>query len=385
MARSRDAVGLREAMLLLWREIRIVLPGCALLALVGCAPAEDSLQSVVSERLAEPVVLKVNVMEAVLSEGVFETASSYGTLKPKRSSFLSFAKAGRVAEVLKEVGDKVQADEELASLEQAEIENSLEELQESLDSLNQRLSRLNPNSNLTSTRNQRNRLSEQIASQEAQQRELQRELEKGVIAAPYPCILAERNIAVGVDYPAGRPALKIVEDAPPIIELNVAADLAQRLSLDQKAWLSYGEQLIAAKIAYKSPELSQATLTRKLILEVGDDDPDRSWVYGDSVEARFWFASEDSGYWLPYSALQREQSGLWSAFVVVSQKDSQVIERRTIEILLLTDDHALVAGSLQAGELVVLDGSNRITPGQNVTPSIVSASFSQTGPPGTGE
>ena len=369
--------------MLLNRGIRWLL--FASLSVCGCAFSDDSSQWAEPGDSPDTAVLKVNVIEARFSESVFETASYYGTVKPKRSSYLSFSKGGRVAEVLKEVGEKFQMDEKLAVLDQEELENQRVELKESLASLQERLSRLNPNSRSNTAQTQRRRLNEQIASVEAQQSELDRELEKGIITAPYQGILSERNIDVGKDFPAGRAALKIVEDAPPIVELDVAADLAEKVTLEQPVWLWHQQRLIEAKVGYKYPELSAASLTRRIILEIGGEDPNQRWVYGDTIEARFWLATEESGYWLPYSALQREQDGLWAAFVVAQKDDRQLVHRRIIEVVQLTDTHALVRGTLEDGDLVIVDGSNRITPGQSVSPNVVSASFSQMGPPGTNE
>lgn len=357
----------------------------ALVSLCGCTLSDDSLSLSEPADKPEPVVLKVNVIEARFSESVYETASYFGTVKPKRSSYLSFSRDGRVAEVLKEVGEKFLIDEKLAILDQAELEKQQTKLQESLESAQEQLSRLNPNSRSNTTQTQRRKLNEQIASLEAQSSEQERKLENGIITAPYQGILSERNIDVGKDFPAGRPALKIVEDAPPIVELDVASDLAEKITLEQPVWLWHEQELIEAKVGYQYPELSPASLTRRMILEIGDEDTNQTWVYGDTIEARFWLATEASGYWLPYSALQREQDGLWAAFVVAQNEGEQLVQRRIIEVVQLTDKYALVRGAIEAGDLVIVDGSNRITPGQQVAANVVTASFSQTGPPGTSE
>ena len=353
----------------------------ALIALVGCSLSEES--ALLTEDVApqEPVVLKVEVIEVQPVESVFRTASAFGTVKPSRSSYVGFAKGGRVAGVFAEVGEEVVVDQQLAALEQQDLQDQFDQLNESIESIRDRLGRLSPNSRSTNVQNQRNRLNQDIATLEAQQQELQRELDKGIIKAPFQAVVAERNVDVGTQHPPGRPAFKLVEDVAPIVELQVGLELAEQVDVDQQVWIDTGKQLVEARVAAKSPELSRSSLTQPLTLEFVEEDPNQKWVYGESVEARFWLSSEETGIWLPYSALQRQFEGLWSTLVVVQKDEQQLVERRIIDIIQLVDDFALVRGALQAGDMVIVDGSNRIVSGQEVVPRIVPAPLTQIGPP----
>ncbi|MEQ8837811.1 MAG: hypothetical protein RID07_13480, partial [Lacipirellulaceae bacterium] len=82
---------------------------------------------------------------------------------------------------------------------------------------------------------------------------------------------------------------------------------------------------------------------------------------------------------------QREANGLWSAFVIEGEGEGQTVERRIVEVLQLEAEHALVRGSLTVGDLYVVEGLNRIVPGQSVAGQLVEREFTQPGPPEVGE
>ncbi len=72
-----------------------------------------------------------------------------------------------------------------------------------------------------------------------------------------------------------------------------------------------------------------------------------------------------------------------------SRKDAEDaplrVARRILEIVQLEDDQALVQGSLDVGELVIVNGTHRIVPGQQVTTINVSNEFKAPFQPETAE
>ena len=85
-------------------------------------------------------------------------------------------------------------------------------------------------------------------------------------------------------------------------------------------------------------------------------------------------------YWLPVTALVKSDRGLWSCYAVVATEEnnsasmantkSYRVERRLIEVLETKGERVLVRGTLQAGDAIVTDGTQRLVPGQLVSKNL---------------
>lgn len=311
--------------------------------------------------------LTVNATRAQLSENVSATASAFGTIEPRRSSSLGFARAGRVRAVFFNVGDFVGEGEKIAELDQGELANQQQDLDYVLKAQNEELELLRSQGVDQAVR----RKEEEIEELTTQQQRLSREFQRGYIVAPYRGVIAERNAEVGDAVPAGRPFFRILEADQPIVTLEVPLELAQQVTVGMEVWVKRGEEPVMATVATKAPELSPSSRTQTLTLSLPAAKDAPSWNYGEVVEVQFFLTSERDGYWIPYSALQRDAAGLWSVYVLEVEGDVQRIGSRTVEFLDLSDTHALATGALKPGDLFVVDGLNRVVVGQTVTSNVV--------------
>ena len=335
-----------------------------LISQVGCELAEGTSTTQIPNG---DNLLTVNVARAKFVEDVMETSTAFGTIKPRRSSSLGFARAGRVTKVYFDVGDFVAEGQKIAELDQGELVNQ----QQDLDSL---VKKLNEDLDLLRSQpvDQRFRQKEQeLAELTSQQQRLTREFEKGFIVAPYRGVIAERNAEVGDAVPAGRPYFRILEADQPMIALNVPLQIANRIEVGTEVEVLREGKKIFTKVATKSPELDSSSRTLALTLNITDNQEARSWNYGEVVEVQFFLATNRDGFWLPYSALQRAPGGLWSVFVLEGGGEQQKVASRTVRLVQLEDELALASGSIAEGELIVLDGLNRIVPGQLVRGRVV--------------
>ncbi len=312
-------------------------------------------------------ILTVNVARAKLSENVDQTASSFGTIKPRRSSSLAFARAGRVQNVYFNVGDLVSEGDKIAELDQGEMVNQQADLDYVLNALREELRLLESGTDIQGQR----RKQEEIDELATQQQRLTREFQKGFIVAPYRGVLAERNAEVGDAVPAGRPYFRILEAEQPIVELSVPVKTAELVTVGMEVWVKYRQQRIDATVATKAPELDASSRTQSLTLSLLTSDETPTWNYGEVVEVWFSIATERDGFWLPYSALQSQGNGLWSVFVLEGEGAQQTVGRKIVSLVQLDDTSALVNGSLQPGELFIIDGLNRVVPGQLVQANVV--------------
>ena len=82
---------------------------------------------------------------------------------------------------------------------------------------------------------------------------------------------------------------------------------------------------------------------------------------------------QTSGTWLPLSALTESSRGSWAAYVAVESRvreeadgASHRLTRRDVEIVHAESERVFVRGTLAAGDTVVVEGLQRLVPGQRV-------------------
>ena len=316
-------------------------------------------------------VLNVNVIAAERDPNALKTVICFGKLRAARQSRLGFGRSGRVKTVYKnQLGDRAAEGDKLAEIEQTQLEDQKRKINQAISQAKQDLQ--------NSTGSRLASLQQQIQKLESQLKEVDLELKNGVIVAPYPCLITERSVETGTLVSPTTPAFQIIEDAPPLVEASLPRAAAAQLEADQMVLVGIGNSQVVAKIIARSP-LQDPTGSQRILLEfAGELSPD-SWAYGQVVEVRFLNRTGKSGFWLPLSALQRNANGLWSALVAQPQGDAEdaplQVARRILEIVQLEDEQALVQGSLDEGELVIVNGTHRIVPGQQVTTINVSNDF----------
>ena len=154
--------------------------------ILGCHPPDSSQ---VVESPVPP--LNVNVIAIQEHNRVYSSKLYFGTLKPRRSSNLGFARGGRVKSVLASVGDNLLKDDEIALLEQSQLDDELASITEAEENTQQELTKLQDNNN--NLRQQAvGDLQQKLADLQRQRKEIQSALDNGRIVAPYDCVIAER-------------------------------------------------------------------------------------------------------------------------------------------------------------------------------------------------
>ena len=76
---------------------------------------------------------------------------------------------------------------------------------------------------------------------------------------------------------------------------------------------------------------------------------------------------EESGGWLPVSALLEGSHGLWTVLKLVRDGDEVRPVREAVEVLDVQADLAFVRGTLPPGSQIVANGVHRLSPGATVS------------------
>ena len=329
---------------------------------------------------------------------------------------MNFARSGAVSEVLVTDGQMVEAGERLATLDMSRLERKQTALDEALEAAKADLQRLNPAGpeltvngmrlELRRLRTEIDRMdaqlaqmpaaapaplmerlrtteqqiaamdqaerrqsiqaaSQRIAELQGQLEDVRLELQEGVLTAPYAGVIGQRYVNEGVSVSPAVPIVRLSEQATLQAWIGLPEELAEELELDEEFELVVGGDIVFAISLAKLPEVDRSSRIRTVVFEF---DALAGVTPGQVARLDLQTQKSLSGVWLPLGALAREVRGLWSVLVVEGSPGRQTVARRFVEIAHVQRNQALVQGGLNDGELVVVDGANRIVPGQSVTP-----------------
>lgn len=327
-----------------------------IIGLAGCN-RNSSTQEIDAQNPATAIVQAVEVIKVSPTENAYRSTTFFGTLTPRRNIPLAFTQGGRVASINPGNGETVSAGDVLARTDGGDLDAQKAALENSIREVRQRLD-VNPNST---------NLTQQINDLQRQLDEVNRTIANNEIVAPFDGVVTWRNVDVGQVVSAGLPVFDIVDLGVPVIEAQVATGIANQMTVGESVWVLVAGRPYQATVASVLPTTAGASRTRKVVLEFSNDVPSAPLNSGDAVEIRYWTQTNRFGFWLPYSALQQQASGLWSVLVIEYPDSGAVIGVRTLDVIQLQDDLALVNGALQPNERVVINGLNRVVPGQRVT------------------
>lgn len=213
---------------------------------------------------------------------------------------------------------------------------------------------------------------EQIAAQQAvveqlsaQITDLEITIAKSTLKAPFTGAIALRYLDEGTVVESSKPIIRLVEDSQPEVKIGVPIDIAAKLLSGSQQSLEIGGKTYPAKVKSSLPEVDPATRTRTVVLQL-NSTAKVSPKQIARLQINQTVATE--GYWLPVTALVKSDRGLWTCYAVVANdSNSSRIDRRLIEVLETDGERVLVRGTLQEGDAIVTDGTQRLVPGQLVS------------------
>ena len=118
----------------------------------------------------------------------------------------------------------------------------------------------------------------------------------------------------------------------------------------------------------KIGELDAVTRTRTVLLQLDNLASDQV-VSGQLCELNVESTVSGTGFWIPTSALSKGVRGLWSVMVVIATGDGYRTQKRDIEIINTDAGRVLARGTIEDGDLIIVDGLHRLAEGQAVSPN----------------
>lgn len=202
---------------------------------------------------------------------------------------------------------------------------------------------------------------------------LQIELNDSVLKSPYAGRISRRYYHEGTVIQKSDPVVQLLEHGQLTARIGVPLDAAASLPPAAETSVDVAGHSYDATVAARLPALSETTRTATIILDLCDEAACDLMV-GQVVHLDIQKTVDESGYWIPTSALARGTRGLWSCLAVTEtaplpgspEQSSQIglLQKQDVEILHAGEARVFVRGTLHDGDRIVRDGTHRVVQGQ---------------------
>ena len=341
-----------------------------------------------------PALVQVN---PVREEPIAQTVPVIGRVVPSAHGTVAAATAGPVADVRFRVGERVEAGEVLivlardlpeARLAQRQADETLEAArvrtaEAEVELARQELERLeglkgsaafpkaafdDKGQELVRRRSRVREAKAALDRARAQRKMVEIELARTTVRAPYAAVVTARHVALGAYLKAGDPVATLMDDRRLEIEADVPADRLVGLApgLDVRFALEGGSEH-SATVRALVPDENPLTRTRPVRFtprfevdgEYAPPAANQSVVLQIPIGAGRTVASVHKD-----AVISRRGESL--VYVVAGSPEAARAEARPIRIGEAVGGRFVVIEGLAAGELVVVRGNERITPGQPI-------------------
>lgn len=324
--------------------------------------------------------LPVSVAEILVVDETTITELYPGIAQTRRESRLGFEAGGRVAEVSVDVGDRVEEDDVLATLDlrslNAQIEAAEASLAEAEASLRLAQATAGRQGELVDRGvSSRQSLDEvranlavaegRVAAANARVEELRVRRDLSSLIAPYAGVITERFLDEGTIAAPGSPVLSMVE--ADVVEIRVGVPLARinELSPGETYDFIVSDASVRARLRASTGVLERATQTVSAVFDVVDGAVTPGAIARLSLHADV----EAEGAWVPITALSEERRGLWNVLALTEPSGgSYQLEARVVDVVYTETERAYVRGAVASGDLIVASGRARVVEGVRVTP-----------------
>lgn len=333
---------------------------------------------------SRPVPISVETVPVEL-ESAFQTEEKFtGIVTPRRTSQLGFSGGGRIASIRADIGDRVTTGQVIAALDTRslraqlvssealvrEAEAAFDLAETTVDRQIALLERGHVSSQVVDeARAQSNTAAARIAAAKANADTLRVQIDLARIKAPFSGTITSRMSDEGAIANPGQPLFELVETDVLEARIGLTAALADTLETGAVYDLTSDQGTVQATLRSVTGVIDARNRTVTTVFDI--NDPDRI-AAGAVVRLGMDREVTEAGLWLPISALTEADRGLWSIYKARRNGDEWQAEPGIVEILHQDGERVFVRGSLRDGDRVIIDGLQRITPGQPVTPNDVS-------------
>ena len=327
-----------------------------------------------------PEPLTVPVRPAQLTKAFTLQETYSGLAEARRTSELGFSTGGRIEDIAVDVGDQVKTGQTLARLDTRGLRAQLASAQAVVEEARSAHSlALN-----TVERQRRLSLQGHVSPQAVDEAEAQAEtalarveaakaqadilrvqIDLARITAPFDGMVTARTSDEGAIAGAGQPLLQLVETGHLEARIGLPAATAARLQPGDVYDLRADTGTVEATLRSVTGVIDPNQRTVAAMFDITNSGAIAS---GAVVRLSMSREIDEPGFWVPVKSLSTASRGLWTVYVAAPVDGGFEVEPRPVEMVHTDGERAFVRGPVSDGELVIIDGLQRIVPGMSVEP-----------------
>ena len=300
-----------------------------------------------------------------------------GRVNAANTTRLSFELAGKINLIAADTGNKINKGQMIATLDnqilnakKAEIDAKIIQNKSLLKLAESTLSRsnsLNKNAYISAQRldEVKSQQKSLLAAQQilkASRKSMLLQLDKSILYAPFSGVISQRHCNLGEVISQGKPVFTLVGDTPEAY-IGVPLKIATNLTVNQRVSVEINKHILKAHIAGIGAEINPITHTVEIRLSL----PNTLTVFnGQIANLRHQQKMNQSGFWVPISALTEGIKGRWNMYLVKSNLNEAKIEKRDIDVIYTQNNQAYVNGAIKSGEQYINKGLHKFVNGQLV-------------------
>ncbi len=362
-----------------WLVKRTVWIAVLAILVIGSALLGRNMLSMNAVAQVSETKLPVSTVRIALQDSYFASRRFPGRINAAQVSDVGFQVGGEIAEVLVEVGDRVEEGQDLARLNPERLSLRLRELEAARAEANASLRRAEATLQRTqdladdgfATQQDLDNAVAERDSLRARVRQLTRSIENAQVdlsdaslKAPFSGTIVGRYLDAGVTVSAGEPVVRLNEQGSLEAFIGVPARFARNIAIGDQFEVTAKELRATAKVKGIGDEVDLATQTVAIRLEINEDP---GFIPGGLVRLELEEERRNRGAWAPALSLTESYRGLWSVYVVTDIEDNEgVIARKDVEILHIGNKRIFIRGTIEDGDEVVAAAPFRFVPGQKV-------------------
>lgn len=356
---------------------------CILLVFSG----ENTEQALSSDDALVIQNAKVSVNELVIQDAYEKSRKVYGLIEPTTQANLGFELAGVIAEVKVKEGDVVTKGQELARLDIQRLQAQKEEVSAALKRAKadarlatisaQRIeelvnAKLESSQSLDEAQANLDAANALVNEVSARDERISVEVEKSVLRAPFDGQVVSQLLDEGTVVTNGETLFSLLAQGQLEARIGLPTQTPLALNIGQEYRLVFNEQEVGSTLVSISKQRNRATRAIDAIFSIDQSAAENTFMMpGDIVSLSVDVTVPKTGAWIPTSALANGVRGLWTLFVVTDVNDEQQIQPRSVQVEYVKNDRAYVSGAIKEGELLVVEGIQRLTPNQVVKNVVV--------------
>ena len=189
-------------------------------------------------------------------------------------------------------------------------------------------------------------------------------IEKSALRAPFDAVVSQRITEPGSIIGPNVPVLRLVSVGEREAHVGISPKFANLAEIGATYTLYVGRDKVPARLRSIGADVDPQTLTVLAVLTLPEDQALR---VGQTVALEFEERINETGGWLPLTALLEGDKGLWTVLVTKENADGELITaRESVEVVYSEGERVFVRGTVLTDTDVVSSGMQRLSPGSPV-------------------